>query len=196
MEIYYPGSRSAEPARKLVCPASPDGPDDKEVVEYFAPILASAARDQQAVVESGLDSYVHNVWHSRGIAVFRDPDKPDRARAFVEMHTALGINRKNTRWYCFKSDPAERSKFLPKWKEIFGLNWRNPPEKISPPNKESNAPEKWFGIAPRLDGYITAKHSKSPGIFGFRFLMLVGFIALSKTPLPALTGKQATAAGS
>jgi len=196
METYYPGPQSEQPARRLVCPASPAGPDDKEVVEYFAPVIANAVQGQRAVVESGLDSYVHNVWRSRGITVFRDPDKPQEAIAFVDMLKALDIQRQDLRWYCFKSDRAERSKFLPAWKMIFGLNQHDSVERISPPNKKSSTPEKWLGIAPRLDGYITAIHSKSPGIFGFRFLMLMGFIALSKPPLPALTGKRSTAGGS
>lgn len=170
MDIYYSDSLDADPARRLVCPTRPKGPDDKEVVEHFAHILANTERDRRAVVERGLDSYIHNVWYSRGIAVFKDPDKPEEASAFVEMLIALGIQRKDIRWYCFKSDAAEKSKFLPKWKKVFGLN--HSVERISPPNKDSSAHEKWFGIAPRLDGYITTRHSNCPGIFGFRFVML------------------------
>jgi hypothetical protein len=156
-------------------------------------LLGNIEQDRRAAVESGLDSYVLNVWHRRGIAVFKDPDKPQEASAFVEMLKVLGIERKDIRWYCFKSDAAEKSKFLPKWKRIFGL--KHHPEIISPPNKKSSAHEKWFGIAPRLDGFVTRKHSKSPGIFGFRFLMLMGFIAWSREPLPARKKLQATGDG-
>jgi hypothetical protein len=198
MQIYHPGSRSSDPARRLVCPASPEGPEDKDVVESLAQTLSSAARDQRTgtIVAGGLESYAHSVWYSRGIAVFRDPDKPERACDFVKMLEAIGIERGDILWYCFKSDPAERSKFLPRWKEMFEINWRNSPKPINPPNRKSNAPEKWFGIAPRLDRYIAKIQSKSPGIFGFRFLMLMGFIVLSKTPLPTLEKDRSRTAAS
>jgi len=191
MEIYYPDSLGENPARRLVCPARPEGSDDKKVVEHFARVLANTEDDRRAVVESGLDSYIHNVWHSRGIAIFKDPDKPEAASAFVEMLLALGIQRKDIRWYCFKSDAAERSKFLPKWKKVFGL--KHSVERIAPPNKDSSAHEKWFGVAPRLDGYITKRRSNSPGIFGFRFVMLMGFVAWSSASLPALKRVLSTA---
>jgi hypothetical protein len=54
MEIYNPDSHGTDPARRLVCPARPEAPDDKEVVEHFARILANSEQDLRAVVEKRL----------------------------------------------------------------------------------------------------------------------------------------------
>lgn len=174
MEMYTPDLRNPKQRRVLACPSGAEDPVDKQVVERFSGILERLTHNQPSLVESALYSYVHRVWRSRGLVVFHSPAEANDVRAYVEFLTELGIARKDIRWFSFSK--VKRSKYLAEWKRILGLNRHNRIERLRPPNSKADAAEAWLGIALCLNEYIEAKNSKSPGAFGFRFLMLMAFI--------------------
>ena len=180
MEEVIPDLRNPQQKRVLACPRRPDQAPDKQVIEHFSPRLATLACERPELVRDALDCYVHRVWHSRGgIVVLHSPAEANEALAYIEFLTELGIARKDIRWFSFRK--AERSRHLAEWKRILGLNRHNAIERLRPPNDKADSAEAWFGIAPRLDGYVDATNLKNPGAFGFRFLMLMGFIAFGRS---------------
>jgi hypothetical protein len=184
MEEVIPDLRNPLQKRVLACPRHPDQVPDRQVIENFSPRLATLAFERPELVRNTLDVYLHRVWHSRGgIVVLHSPAEGDEALAYIEFLTELGIARKDIRWFSFCK--AERSRHLAEWKGILGLNRHNAIERLRPPNDKADSAETWLGIAPRLDGYVDATNLKNPGAFGFRFLMLMGFIAFGRSSADA-----------
>ncbi len=161
--------------------ASPRGPStraDEQIVDRFAPQLEHLVQQQPELAHAALDCFVHRVWHNRSIVVFQHPDLADEARRYIEFLTSLGIARKDIRWFSFST--GERSRQIAAWKQFLRLNRHNLIERMSPPNASSNAAESWLGIGVRFSNSTANSASDSSGSFGFRFLMVMGFIAFHR----------------
>ncbi len=157
------------------CPRGPLTRADEQVVDRFAPQLENLVQQQPELAHAALDSFAHRVWYNRSIVVFLHPESADEARQYIEFLTCLGIARKDIRWFSFST--GKRSRHMAAWKQLLGLNRHNLIERISPPNSSSRAAESWLGIGVRLSDSTAGAASDSAGSFGFRFLMVMGFIA-------------------
>ena len=162
----------------IVCPRAPSSAADEHVVDRFAPQLEQLVNEQAQLVNAGLHCFAHRVWHNRSIVVFQNPQSADEARHYIEFLTCLGIARKDIRWFAFGK--GERSRYLAEWKRLLGLNRHNQIERIAATNNSSDAPERWLGIGVRFSNSTAKPGSDGAGSFGFRFLMVMGFIAFNQ----------------
>jgi integrase len=178
LESFTPDRRRSDEERILACPRRPTNPLDKEVVERFSSTLEVLANNEPEMVHRALHCYVRHVWNSRDLMVLHDLSEANDGKAYVELLMRLGVPRKDIRWASFSRH--ERSSSLASWKRAFSLNRHNRIERIRPPNNRGDAAEAWFGIAPRFHLEADGNRAANPGTFGFRFLMLMGFITFGR----------------
>ncbi len=170
-----PATPDRQSATEIASPRGPSTGADEQIVDRFAPHLEHLVQQQPDLAHAALDCFAHRVWHNRSIVVFQHLDSADEARRYIEFLTSLGIARKDIRWFSFST--GERSRQMASWKQLLGLNRHNLIERISPPNASSYAAESWLGIGVRFNNSAAKSASDSTGSFGFRFLMVMGFIA-------------------
>jgi len=175
LELYTSDRSQLNAKRVLACPRHPVDPVDKKVIEHFSSILETLAHENSSIVPQALHCYVNHVWNSRNLMVLHNLSEAEEGKDYVELLRRLDIPRKDIRWFSFSRQ--KRSKSQADWKRSFSLNRHNIIERIKPPNNEGDAAESWFGIAPKFRGQTDKNSRMNPGTFGFRFLMLMGFIA-------------------
>lgn len=175
LESFTPDHRVLGERKTLLCPRRPIHARDQTIVARFSPRFEALTRGEPALLHPALRCYVHQVWNSRDRVVFHNHAEADNALNYLECLMRLGILRKELRWFSFSN--KKRSKDLAEWKRLLKLNRHDKIERLKAPNRESNAAEAWLGIAPRFYDSDDLKSSANPGSFGFRFVMLMGFLA-------------------
>ena len=124
-------------------------------------------------VADGVKAYVENLWDSEGCPVFADLKKDGiSARAFLKLLRKLEIHDKDIR---FGSFDCNGSASRAEWKEALGLRERRSFERWRVPYDERNSVRPWLGIKPTFRSEMPVL---SPGLFAFRFTMVMSFIVL------------------
>jgi hypothetical protein len=113
------------------------------------------------------------LWDSRGCPVFADPGKNgSSASAFLNLLYDLNIADKNIRFGSFDCK-ASASRY--KWRKVLGLRDRREIESWEAPYKHGRSLRPWLGIKPTFGSETLLQ---SPGLYGFRFLMVMSYIVL------------------
>lgn len=169
----------------IACPLAPVQPHDKEIVNHFAEQLTNIAyQDNQRGadnVQRALWSYVHRVWRYEDRVMFHSLSELEEAKNYVEFLRKLEINLKDIGWYSF--DKSERAPACSAWRK--GLHLQDYHiEIIGAPNPKAYTSE-WFEIMPNFkfkteDGTERYTSISNPGAYGFRFLMVMGFIRFGR----------------
>jgi hypothetical protein len=121
----------------------------------------------------GLDSYVNFLWDSKGCPVFADPGENGSAAAgFLNLLYELDIADKNIRLGSFD---CKGSVSRYEWRKVLGLRARREFERWEVPFDEGSSVRPWLGIKPT---FRSEEPFQSPGLFGFRFLMVMSLIVL------------------
>jgi hypothetical protein len=159
---------------KLACPRLPTSDEDKRVIDALEPILGRLALEQSDTTKAVLGYYVNNLWLTRNMLPFRDPDMTDDAVRYLAFLSDLNIPVTKTRFGFF--DHHERSISRSKWKRAFKLNWRHR-DRIEPcesPYGANRSSDQWCALEP--DFRSSSSEESSKGADGFRFLMVMAAI--------------------
>ena len=163
------------------CPRRPTHRKDVEIIERYAPLLEQLAADPVRRVDliEGLDAYVHAVWLTRDYAVFHHPDTdgPCAAR-FLRFLRALNLPLRDIRFLRFQ--PRSREDWSRQWRASLGLTKYATFEFCTPPNRDAAATASWLAIEPRFH-FLQTSNVESPGLAGFRYLLVLGYIAFEAT---------------
>jgi hypothetical protein len=164
-------ARNSHPATRSIIPVRLNDPFDTEVIKQFASRI-EAHRGRRFLAE-GINAYVVCLWDSEGCPVFTDIKKyGDAAVAFLNLLRKLDIHDKDIRYGSYdRKGSASRDE----WRTELGLRNRRPFERWRVPHQDRNATQPWLGIKPTF-GLGTSV--QSPGLFGFRFLMVMAYIVL------------------
>jgi len=161
----------SNPAMRSIIPVRPNDPFDYEIVKEFADRI-EALRGSRILVE-GVHAYVEFLWDSEGCPVFTDPKKDGAAAAaFLKLLRKLDIFDKNIR---FGSYDCKGSASRTEWRTVLGLKDRRHFEPWPVPYQNRKSVRPWLGIKPTFG---PGTSNQSPGLFGFRFLMVMSYIAL------------------
>ncbi|MFZ1084050.1 MAG: tyrosine-type recombinase/integrase, partial [Terracidiphilus sp.] len=172
MELNRPDSR--KPVRSII-PIRPNNPFDNEIVRRFAPQIEELSKrsSKRELLTQGINSYVKCLWDSRGCPVFNDPENNGKAAsAFLNLLYELKIADKNIRFGSFDCKGSESRR---DWRTVLRLRKRRGFEPWEVPFKYGNSLRPWLGIKPTF-GFETP--IQSPGLFGFRFLMVMSYVVL------------------
>jgi hypothetical protein len=175
-----PGSSGI--AKRSIIPIRPTNPYDFEIIRRLAPrIHALSVRPQMRdLLMRGIKAYVEYVWSSEGCPVFLDPEEDgDQAMAFRNLLSALGIFQKDIR---FGSYDCKGSDSRRRWREELKMSPRLSFEPWKVPGGNDCDTRSWIGIKPTFP--FNSPTVDSPGLFGFRFLMVMSFIMLSSWSEP------------
>jgi hypothetical protein len=128
---------------------------------------------KRELLMQGIKSCVYFLWDSKGCPVFAGrAEDGSAASAFLNMLCELDIADKNFRLGSFDlKDSASRNR----WREVLGLRDRREFEWWEVPFNGENSVRPWLGIKPTFRSETSLQ---SPGLFGFRFLMVMSFIVL------------------
>jgi hypothetical protein len=159
-------ARKSHPATRSIIPVRPNDPFDLDVMRQFADRI-EALRGSSILAE-GVNAYVEFLWDSERCPVFADPHKNGRAAAaFLKLLYKLDIYDKEIRYGSFD---CRGSASRAQWREKLGLRDRRPFERWPVPFEDCKSVRPWLGIKPTF-GPETVVHS--PGLFGFRFIMVM-----------------------
>jgi integrase len=158
----------------IACPWLPKSEKDKKVIDALESILGRLALEQSATTKAVFGYYINNLWLTRNMLPFRDPDMPDDAVRYLAFLHDLEIPVMKTRFGFF--DHHERSTSRSKWKRAFKLTWRHRDriETCEPPYGANCSSDRWCGLEP--DFRSSSSEESSNGSNGFRFLMVVAAI--------------------
>lgn len=164
-------SRNSHPATRSIIPVRPNDPFDNEVIKQFADRI-EALRGSRILAE-GVNGYVEFLWDSEGCPVFTDlKEDAAAADAFLKLLHKLDICDKDIR---FGSYDCKGSASRTEWRRVLELGNRRPFERWQVPFQNRKFVRPWLGIKPTF-GPETAV--QSPGLFGFRFIMVMSHIVL------------------
>lgn len=164
--------RKSHPATRSIIPVRPNAPFDCEIVTQFAERIH--AHWGRRFLAEGINAYVKCLWDSEGCPVFTNIErKGDAAVAFLKLLRKLDIHDKDIRFGSFdRKGSASRTE----WREkVLGLRDRRHFERWRVPHRNLNAVRPWLGIKPTFGPGTPVQ---SPGIFGFRYLMVMTYIVL------------------
>ena len=166
------------------CPIRPQQGVEREIVERYAPLIAKLNSESttQPLLKAGLDGYVNAVWSTKNFAVFHHPDTEGiKANTFFDLLLALKIQFYNVGFIRFTRE--EQSGWVRQWRKALhrrhGLDFET--QKLS--NTDSESKESWLAIEPRFH-FAQEQRVMSPGLSGFRFLMVMAYIAFGTLPEP------------
>jgi hypothetical protein len=165
-------SESGEPFRTLE-PAWPHDPKERGVFRHYASRIEELAKEDwtRTVLMQGFDAYVNTVWMSSNFAVFHDPSgDQDKAAGFLGLLDILPMLRKDIRFISFDE---ERSQSRREWRRVLHLSRKTKFERRRPPYGDPKSTQPWIGIEPTF-----GSNSSGEGLFGFRCLVVMSFIAL------------------
>lgn len=164
-------SRNSHPATRSIIPVRPNDPFDNEVIKQFADRI-EALRGSSILAE-GVNAYVKFLWDSEGCPVFTDLKKNGAAAAaFQKLFLKLNIFDKDIR---LGSYDCKGSASRTEWITVLKLRDRRHFERWPVPFQNRKSVRPWLGIKPTF-GPETAV--QSPGLFGFRFMMVMTYIVL------------------
>ena len=162
-------SRNSHPATRSIIPVRPNAPFDYEIIKQFAERIH--AHSGRRFLAEGIGAYVECLWDSEGCPVFTDAKEEDAAAAaFLKLLRKLDIYDKDIR---FGSYDRKGSASRTEWRKVLGLRDRRPFERWQVPFQKRNSVRPWLGIKPTFGPGTPVQ---SPGIFGFRYLMVMIYI--------------------
>jgi site-specific recombinase XerD len=165
-------ARNSHPAARSIIPVRPNDPFDNEIVKRLAGRI-EAHRERRFLAE-GIGAYVECLWDSEGCPVFTDLKMDgDAAVAFLKLLRKLDIHDKDIR---YGSYDCRGSASRAEWRTVLGLRNRRSFERWRVPHQDRNAVRPWLGIKPVFGPETSVK---GPGLFGFRFIMVMAFIVLT-----------------
>lgn len=140
-------------------------------IRTFEVPLMACAQKHPSLVRSVLTYYVHNIWSSENVLVFRDPAEPQSAIEYLTFLKELEFGRPGNAPILFITfDKGQDLGTRNYWQEALGMTdseWASV-EKRDPVFESCEANRKWLSIAPRLG----AKEEDA-----YRFLMIMAAIA-------------------
>jgi integrase len=164
-------SRNSHAATRSIIPVRPNDPFDNEIIKQFADRI-EALRGRSILAE-GVNAYVEFLWDSQGCPVFANPNENgSAAAAFLNLLYKLDIYDKDIR---FGSFDCKGSTSRTEWRKVLDLRDRRPFERWQVPYQNRKSVRPWLGIKPTFGSGMPVQ---SPGLFGFRFIMLMTYIVL------------------
>jgi len=164
-------SRNSHPAMRSIIPVRPNDPFDNKIIKQFADRI-EALRGRRILAE-GLSAYVNSLWDSEGCPVFTDlKDDGSAAAAFLNLLYKLDIFDKDIR---LGSYDCKGSASRAEWRKMLELKDRRHFERWQVPFQNRKSVRPWLGIKPTFGSGTPVQ---SPGLFGFRFLMVMSYIVL------------------
>ncbi len=158
---------------------------DLKVLNMYAPTIYDLAFDSDfgAILASGVDAYVHRVWSSRSYPVFRYAHRSGKdARAFHQLLDRLEINLNATGSISF--DPSSHSLWPNLWRKALGFSERIRITKRRTLFFGREDTRSWLEIRPTFR-LSKIPDDKGSGVFGFRYLMVMAFIAFGSANVAA-----------
>ncbi|WP_379866472.1 tyrosine-type recombinase/integrase [Marinobacter sp. M5B] len=153
----------------------------KEAYQEFTDRVELLLKENSESVWEVVDYYIHNQWKTWNALIFRDPDKPEMARKYLQFLEAIGFRRRQLQFVC--CDPRGRSVPLAGWKRALGLTARDTIKRREPTNKQSKAVADWLFIAP---DFGTECDEFDDRLFGYRY-----FMVMLATAMPVLNPRSA-----
>jgi hypothetical protein len=164
-------ARNSHPATRSIIPVRPNDPFDNEIIRQFADRIE--AHRGRGFLPEGINAYVECLWDSEGCPVFTDiKEDGAAAAAFLKLLGKLEIYDKDLR---FGSYDCKGSASRVEWKTFLGLRRRRHFERWLVPFEDRKSVRPWLGIKPTFG---SETRIQSPGIFGFRYLMVMTYIVL------------------
>lgn len=168
-------SRDSLSKIRSIIPIRPNNPIDIDILRLFAPQIEVLSKrpSKRELLTQGINSYVTLLWDSLGCPVFAHPGKnASAALAFLNLLYELNIADKNIR---FGSFDCKGSGSRHEWRTVLGIRDRRKIEPWEVPFNKGSSVRPWLGIKPTFGSETPLQ---SPGLFGFRFLMVMSFIVL------------------
>lgn len=170
-------------------PSSPDGEaaghspvrplhaTEGEIIARYGPLLQQldANPSTRHLLKAGLSAYVQAAWFTKDFALFHHPDTEGPcARNFLDLLLGLKLQLRDIG--LLRSKNVSNAGWSRRWRESLGLSKYITFEKGIP-----QAPASWLAIEPRF----LFRHDPavmSAGLAGFRYLMVMGYIAFGTLP--------------
>ena len=165
--------RKSQSETRSIIPVRPRQGSDKEVIAQLAPRIQALRGGE--MLASGVKAYVNYLWDSKCCPVFAKNNRGP-AIAFLNLLYKLDIANKDIRFGSFDCRGSASEK---EWKEILGLRPRRVFERWQVPFAYVASLRPWLGIKPTFG---QEPKIQSPGLFGFRFLMVMSYIVLEADP--------------
>jgi hypothetical protein len=164
-------SRNSHPATRSIIPVRPNDPFSIDIIKQFAERIE--AHGGRRFLVDGVKAYVEYLWDSEGCPVFTEFENHGAAAvASLRLLRKLDICDKDIRFGSFdRKGSASRTE----WTEVLGLRDRRPFERWQVPYQKRDSARPWLGIKPTFGSETSVQ---SPGIFAFRFTMVMSYIVL------------------
>ncbi|AZT82590.1 hypothetical protein EHN06_02995 [Marinobacter sp. NP-4(2019)] len=153
----------------------------KALFESLLDRVEELLHDNSDLVWEVVEYYIHNQWKTATSLIFRDPQKPEMARKFLQFLEALGFPRRSLSFT--NRDVRDRSPYRALWKKQLGLTYRDTIETRAPANKHRKVEARWLFIGLEFGNDSERDQSRS---FGFRYCMVMLAMAA-----PVLRSEQA-----
>jgi hypothetical protein len=164
-------SRKSHPATRSIIPVRPNDPFDNEIIKQFEDRI-EPLRGRRILAE-GVAAYVEFLWNSEGCPVFTDlKEDGAAAAAFLKLLRKLDICDKDI---TFGSYDCKGSASRTEWRTLLRLKDRRHFDRWQVPFQNRKSVRPWLGIKPTFGPETTVQ---SPGLFGFRYLMVMSYIVL------------------
>ncbi len=164
------------------CPRRPLHRTELDILARYAPLLEQMATDpaRASLLRNALSAYVHAVWLTRDYALFHHPETDGpRARYLLDLLLALNLPLRDIGFLRFQ--PPSGDGWSRRWRQSLGLTAYVRFEIRKPPNPDAPSTASWLAIEPRFH-FREAPSVKSPGLAGFRYLLILGYIAFGTSP--------------
>ncbi|WP_461437269.1 tyrosine-type recombinase/integrase [Marinobacter nauticus] len=124
--------------------------------------------DNSDLVWEVVEYYIHNQWKTATSLIFRDPQKPEMAKKYLQFLESLGFPRRSLS--LTNRDVRDRSPYRALWKKQLGLTYRDTIKIRAPANKHRKVEARWLFIG--LDFVNDSERDQSRS-FGFRYFMVM-----------------------
>ena len=115
------------------------------------------------------------MWATKDFAPFHHPDRDSvRARRFLDLLLAMKLQLRDIGFVRFNHGP--KAGWSRRWRETLGQSKYITFEIRTSQSKDSKASASWLAIEPRFH-FRDDPMVLSPGLAGFRYLMVMGYIA-------------------
>lgn len=171
-----PGTEDPLLSKRSIIPIRPSSPYDIEIMKTLAPGIHALSRrsKNRELLMRGIDAYVNWVWFWESCPVFPNPEENgNEATAFFKLLRALRVCTKDIRFGSFDCKGSDSRR---RWREILELSQRFQFEPWEAPHGDGDSKRPWLAIKPTFK--FDSPNVESPGLFGFRFLIVMSFIVL------------------
>lgn len=171
--FWSPDKRNTRLSRRIACPLKPHLASDREKFDQFAKIFRSHYLQNIELFRTNVSRYVHNATNNFDGLIFRMPDEPGEAIAFLKFLKVLEVAPENIQFISFDVT-SSRSRQAAAWRAALSLHPSIKMTKRPPPNGRKDWACPWLGIQP---AYPNNK-GELTGSAGFRFFMVMCGIAM------------------